>query len=139
MDIYQYKMRDYELEEKNKTRNCFKVIVQFGLFILYTGIIMVGFRLAEFILSLIYFSFLDIKIFYILILIAIIPGCILFIILFFKSCNHEDKYFFKRFKILIIVIYIYDSICYFFYFFERIKNLSLLKFILRIYLSQLST
>ena len=110
-------------KEERKKYNCFRVIGQFAIFMLCTNIIIVGFRTAESIISLLYIIS-DFKIFYLLIIIAIIPFCVGFIIIECISKNHSDSYFFAIFKIYIIAFYIYDFVCYFFYFFEKINYLS---------------
>ena len=110
-------------KKKRKKNNFLRVIGQFAIFMLCTKIIIIGFRTVELIISLLYIIS-DFKIFYLLIIIAIIPFCVGYIIIECISKNHSDSYFFAIFKIYIIVFYIYDFVCYFFYFFEKINYLS---------------
>ena len=90
-----------------------------------TNFILIIFKLTLFILSLIY-CFSEIKIFYVLNMSSIILAILYFLL--HLSCNCGDNIISSNYeiilKILIFIIFIYDSICYYFYFYEGISQLS---------------
>ena len=103
-------------EEKKKT-NCLRVIGCFILYVYYLRFIFIGFGLSFLIVSIYYIITLKFKIFYLLnIISAIIPITFIIMLCFGGS----DRSFAIRILILIFGKYIYDGVCYFFYFYENI-------------------
>ena len=109
--------------------NVQKIIGRFLILVAYTNIILIGFKIALFIISL-YHCLSEVKIFYILNMIAIIFS-ILYLLLFLKyftslKSDTDDSVdiMFLKIRILVFTVYVFDSVIYFFYYYEEIEKLT---------------
>ena len=119
----EYKDIDIDIKDKKKNKkkkglDCFRVIGLYALYIFFLCLIFIGFGLALLIISLIHIVS-EFKIFYLLNIVAIIIPIAL---ISMRCLRGSDEVCAIRVLVLIFSKYLFDGICYFFYFYETINT-----------------